>query len=419
MSKVLVIGCGGVASVAIQKCCQVSEVFTDLCIASRTKSKCDRLAAELADKTATRITTAQVDADDVQQVVDLIRSYGPDLVMNIALPYQDLTIMEACLTCGVHYLDTANYEPEDVSDPAWRAVYEARCKKEGFSAYFDYSWQWAYKKRFEEAGLTALLGCGFDPGVTQAYCAYAKKHEFDTIRTIDILDCNGGDHGYPFATNFNPEVNLREVSAPGSYWEDGHWIEVEPMSIRREYDFDQVGRKDMYLLHHEEIESLAKNLPEVRRIRFFMTFGQSYLTHMKCLENVGMLSTEPVEFEGHKIVPIQFLKALLPDPASLGPRTKGKTNIGCIFTGKKDGKDKTYYIYNVCDHQACYREVGSQAISYTTGVPAMCAALLLLQGTWRKPGVYTVEELDPDPFLDALDRYGLPRQESHAPALVD
>ncbi len=419
MSKVLVIGCGGVASVAIQKCCQVSEVFTDLCIASRTKSKCDRLAAELAGKTATRITTAQVDADDVQQVIDLIRSYGPDLVMNIALPYQDLTIMEACLTCGVHYLDTANYEPEDVSDPAWRAVYEARCKEAGFSAYFDYSWQWAYKKRFEEAGLTALLGCGFDPGVTQAYCAYAKKHEFDTIDTIDILDCNGGDHGYPFATNFNPEVNLREVSAPGSYWEDGHWIEVEPMSIHREYDFDQVGRKDMYLLHHEEIESLAKNLPEVRRIRFFMTFGQSYLTHMKCLENVGMLSTEPVEFEGHKIVPIQFLKALLPDPASLGPRTKGKTNIGCIFTGKKDGKDKTYYIYNVCDHQACYREVGSQAISYTTGVPAMCAALLLLQGTWRKPGVYTVEELDPDPFLDALDRYGLPRQESHAPALVD
>jgi len=340
-------------------------------------------------------------------------------VMNIALPYQDLTIMEACLTCGVHYLDTANYEPEDVSDPAWRAVYEARCKEAGFSAYFDYSWQWAYKKRFAEAGLTALLGCGFDPGVTQAYCAYAKKHEFDAIDTIDILDCNGGDHGYPFATNFNPEVNLREVSAPGSYWEDGHWIEVEPMSIHREYDFDQVGRKDMYLLHHEEIESLAKNIPNVKRIRFFMTFGQSYLTHMKCLENVGMLSTEPVEFEGHKIVPIQFLKALLPDPASLGPRTKGKTNIGCIFTGKKDGKDKTYYIYNVCDHQACYREVGSQAISYTTGVPAMCAALLLLQGTWRKPGVYTVEELDPDPFLDALDRYGLPRQESHAPALVD
>ena len=419
MSKVLVIGCGGVASVAIQKCCQVSEVFTDLCIASRTKSKCDRLAAELAGKTATRITTAQVDADDVQQVVDLIRSYGPDLVMNIALPYQDLTIMEACLICGVHYLDTANYEPEDVSDPAWRAVYEARCKEAGFSAYFDYSWQWAYKKRFEEAGLTALLGCGFDPGVTQAYCAYAKKHEFDTIDTIDILDCNGGDHGYPFATNFNPEVNLREVSAPGSYWEDGHWIEVEPMSIHREYDFDQVGRKDMYLLHHEEIESLAKNLPEVRRIRFFMTFGQSYLTHMKCLENVGMLSTEPVEFEGHKIVPIQFLKALLPDPASLGPRTKGKTNIGCIFQGVKDGKPVRYYVYNVCDHQECYKEVGSQAVSYTTGVPAMIGAMLVMTGKWRKPGVYNVEEFDPDPFMDALNQWGLPWQESFDPQLVD
>ena len=419
MSRVLVIGCGGVANVAIRKCCQVSDVFTELCIASRTKSKCDKLAAELAGKTATKITTAQVDADKVEEVVALIKSCQPDLVMNIALPYQDLTIMDACLECGVNYMDTANYEPEDIEEPEWKAAYEKRCKEKGFSAYFDYTWQWAYRKKFEQAGLTALLGCGFDPGVTQAYCAYAKKHEFDTIDTIDILDCNGGDHGYPFATNFNPEVNLREVSAPGSYWEDGHWIEVEPMSIHREYDFDQVGRKDMYLLHHEEIESLAKNLPEVRRIRFFMTFGQSYLTHMKCLENVGMLSTEPVEFEGHKIVPIQFLKALLPDPASLGPRTKGKTNIGCIFTGKKDGKDKTYYIYNVCDHQACYREVGSQAISYTTGVPAMCAALLLLQGTWRKPGVYTVEELDPDPFLDALDRYGLPRQESHAPALVD
>ena len=419
MSKVLVIGCGGVASVAIQKCCQVSEVFTDLCIASRTKSKCDRLAAELAGKTATRITTAQVDADDVQQVVDLIRSYGPDLVMNIALPYQDLTIMEACLTCGVHYLDTANYEPEDTNDPAWRAVYEARCKEAGFSAYFDYSWQWAYKKRFEEAGLTALLGCGFDPGVTQAYCAYAKKHEFDAIDTIDILDCNGGDHGYPFATNFNPEVNLREVSAPGSYWEDGHWIEVEPMSIHREYDFDQVGRKDMYLLHHEEIESLAKNIPGVKRIRFFMTFGQSYLTHMKCLENVGMLSTSPVNFEGHEIVPIQFLKALLPDPASLGPRTVGKTNIGCIYTGVKDGKERTIYIYNVCDHQECYKELGSQAISYTTGVPAMIGTMMVAKGLWKKPGVFTVEEFDPDPYMEALNQWGLPWVVDEHPALVE
>ena len=419
MSRVLVIGCGGVANVAIRKCCQVSEVFTELCIASRTKSKCDALAAELAGKTATKITTAQVDADKVEEVVALIKSYQPDLVMNIALPYQDLTIMDACLECGVNYMDTANYEPEDIEEPEWKAAYEKRCKEKGFSAYFDYTWQWAYREKFEKAGLTALLGCGFDPGVTQAYCAYAKKHEFDTIDTIDILDCNGGDHGYPFATNFNPEVNLREVSAPGSYWEDGRWVEIPAMSIKREYNFDQVGEKDMYLLHHEEIESLAENIPEVKRIRFFMTFGQSYLTHMKCLENVGMLSTTPIEFEGQQIVPIKFLKALLPDPASLGPRTHGKTNIGCIFTGKKDGKDKTYYIYNVCDHQECYKEVASQAISYTTGVPAMCGALMLLTGKWTEKGVHTVEEFDPDPFLDALDKYGLPRSENHNPVLVD
>ena len=419
MSKVLVIGCGGVASVAIQKCCQVSEVFTEVCIASRTKAKCDALAQELAGKTATRITTAQVDADDVNQVIDLIKSYQPDLVMNIALPYQDLTIMDACLECGVNYMDTANYEPEDTDDPDWREIYEKRCEEKGFSAYFDYSWQWAYREKFEKAGLVALLGCGFDPGVTQAYCAYAKKHQFDTIDTIDILDCNGGDHGYPFATNFNPEVNLREVSAPGSYWEDGHWVEIPAMSIKREYDFDAVGQKDMYLLHHEEIESLAENIPEVKRIRFFMTFGQSYLTHMKCLENVGMLSTSPVMFEGREIVPIQFLKALLPDPASLGPRTKGKTNIGCIFTGVKDGKEKTIYIYNVCDHQECYKELGSQAISYTTGVPAMIGAALVVNGTWKKPGVFNLEEMDPDPFMEMLNQYGLPWVVDEAPATVE
>ena len=419
MSRVLVIGCGGVASVAIQKCCQASEVFQELCIASRTKAKCDSLAEKLSKKTKTRITTAQVDADDVQQVIHLINDYKPDLVMNIALPYQDLTIMDACLACKVNYMDTANYEPEDTDDPEWRAVYEKRCQEKGFSAYFDYSLQWNYREKFEKAGLTALLGCGFDPGVTQAYCAYALKHEFDTIDTIDILDCNGGDHGYPFATNFNPEVNLREVSAPGSYWENGHWVEIPPMSIRREYDFDSVGKKDMYLLHHEEIESLAENIPDVQRIRFFMTFGQSYLTHMKCLENVGMLSTTPVLFEGKEIVPIKFLKALLPDPATLGERTHGKTNIGCIFTGKKDGRKKIYSIYNVCDHQECYQEVGSQAISYTTGVPAMCGALMLLSGKWNMTGVHTVEEFDPDPFLEALCQYGLPYRENHSPEIVD
>lgn len=308
MSRVLIIGCGGVATVAISKCCQVSEVFEEIMIASRTKSKCDALAAKLAPKTKTKITTASVDADNVDELVSLIKSYGPDLVMNIALPYQDLSIMDACLECGVNYMDTANYEPENTNDPAWRAIYEKRCKELGFSAYFDYSWQWNYAKKFEEKGLTALLGSGFDPGVTQSYCAYAKKHEFDSIDTIDILDCNGGDNGCAFATNFNPEINLREVSAPGSYWENGKWIEIPAMSIKREYDFDMVGKKDMYLLHHEEIESLAKNIPECKRIRFFMTFGQSYLDHMRCLENVGMLSTTPVMFEGKEIVPIQFLK---------------------------------------------------------------------------------------------------------------
>ena len=400
MGKALIIGCGGVASVAIHKCCQNSEVFEEICIASRTKSKCDALKEKLEGTTSTKITTAQVDANDVDALVALINEVKPDVVLNLALPYQDLTIMEACLATRTHYVDTANYEPED-------------------TAKFEYSWQWAYRERFEKAGITALLGSGFDPGVTSVFSAYALKHEFDEINYIDILDCNGGDHGYPFATNFNPEINIREVSAKGSYWEDGHWIEIPAMSIHREYDFPQVGRKDMYLLHHEEIEALARNLPEVKRIRFFMTFGQSYLDHMRCLEDVGMLSTTPINYNGQEIVPIQFLKALLPDPASLGPRTKGKTNIGCIFTGKKDGKDKTYYIYNVCDHQECYREVGSQAISYTTGVPAMCGALMMLTGEWTKPGVYTVEEFNPDPFLDALDKYGLPRSENHDPVLVD
>ena len=419
MSKLLVIGCGGVAAVAIQKCCQNSKVFTELCLASRTKSKCDELKAKLAGKTSTVITTAQVDADSVEAVKALIESYQPDAVLNVALPYQDLTIMDACLACGVHYIDTANYEPEDTEDPKWRAIYEKRCKELGFSAYFDYSWQWDYDQKFKEAGLTALLGTGFDPGVTSVFSAYALKHYFDRIDTIDILDCNGGDHGYPFATNFNPEINLREVSAPGSYWENGHWVETEPMAIKREYDFPQVGQKDMYLLHHEEIEALARNIPGVKRIRFFMTFGQSYLTHMKCLENVGMLSTTPIDFNGQEIVPIQFLKALLPDPASLGPRTVGKTNIGCIFRGVKDGKEKTIYIYNVCDHQECYKELGSQAISYTTGVPAMIGTALVISGIWNKRGTLTTDEFDPDPYMDMLTQYGLPWVVEENPVVVE
>ncbi len=421
MSRVLIIGCGGVASVAIQKCCQNDAVFTEICIASRTVSKCDALKAkiEAEGKTKTVITTAALDADNKDAVLALIKEYKPDAVLNLALPYQDLTIMQACLEGGVHYIDTANYEPEDTDDPEWRAIYEKRCKELGFTAYFDYSWQWAYQEQFEKAGLTALCGSGFDPGVTSVFTAYALKHYFDEIHYIDILDCNGGDHGYPFATNFNPEINLREVSANGSYWENGHWVETKPMEIKRVYDFPQVGQKDMYLLHHEEIESLAKNIPNVKRIRFFMTFGQSYLTHMKCLENVGMLSTTPINFNGTEIVPIQFLKALLPDPASLGPRTVGKTNIGCIFTGIKDGKEKTIYIYNVCDHQECYKELGSQAISYTTGVPAMIGAALVANGTWRNPGARTIEEFDPDPFMDMLNKWGLPWVVDENPQTVE
>lgn len=400
MGKVLIIGCGGVASVAIHKCCQNSEVFTDMCIASRTVSKCEALKEKLQGTTKTKITTAQVNADNVAELIALIKREEPDVVLNLALPYQDLAIMEACLATKTHYVDTANYEPED-------------------TAKFEYKWQWAYRERYEEAGITALLGSGFDPGVTGVFSAYALKHYFDEINYIDILDCNGGDHGYPFATNFNPEINIREVSAKGSYWEDGHWVETEPMEIKRVYNFPEVGEKDMYLLHHEELESLALNIPGIKRIRFFMTFGQSYLTHLKCLENVGMTSIEPIMFEGKEIVPLQFLKAVLPDPASLGPRTKGKTNIGCIFTGKKDGKEKTIYIYNVCDHEECYKEVGSQAVAYTTGVPAMIGAAMIMTGTWKKAGVYNIEEFDPDPFMDALNQFGLPWKVCENPEMVE
>ncbi|MEG0469163.1 MAG: saccharopine dehydrogenase family protein [Longicatena sp.] len=400
MSKVLIIGAGGVASVVVHKCAQHPEVFTEICIASRTKSKCDAIKAAVETKTTSILTCAQVDADHVDELVALMKEVQPQLVINVALPYQDLTIMDACLEYGVDYMDTANYEPLD-------------------TAKFEYSWQWAYRERFEKAGLTALLGCGFDPGVTGVFSAYAQKHYFDEIHYIDILDCNGGDHGYPFATNFNPEINIREVSAKGSYWQEGKWIETEPMEIKREYDFDMVGKKDMYLLHHEELESLGNNIKGIKRIRFFMTFGQSYLTHLKCLENVGMTSIEPIMYEGKEIVPLQFLKAVLPDPASLGPRTVGKTNIGCIFQGIKDGKEHSLYIYNVCDHQECYKEVGSQAISYTTGVPAMIGATMILQGKWKKAGVYNVEEFNPDPFMEALMKCGLPWNVQHNPTLVD
>lgn len=398
MAKALIIGAGGVAGVTVHKCVQNSEVFEEICIASRTKQKCDDLKAKL-DGQGCKISTAQVNADNVNELVDLINDVQPDIVINLALPYQDLTIMDACLATKTHYLDTANYEPED-------------------TAKFEYKWQWEYREKFEKAGITAILGSGFDPGVTGVFSAYAQKHYFDEINYIDILDCNAGDHGYPFATNFNPEINIREVSANGSYWENGDWIETAPMEIKKVYDFPEVGPKDMYLLHHEELESLALNIKGIKRIRFFMTFGESYLTHLKCLENVGMTSIEPIIYEGKEIIPLQFLKAVLPDPASLGPRTKGKTNIGCIYRGKKEGKDVNYYVYNVCDHEACYAEVGSQAVSYTTGVPAMIGAMLVVNGTWNKPGVHNVEELDPDPFMEALNTWGLPWVEDFNPTLV-
>ncbi len=420
----MLIGAGGVAGVAAAKMAQNPDVFGELLIASRTKARCDAIKADIEKRgfgkngLKTAIATARLDAMDVAATTAMIKEYKPDLVMNIALPYQDLAIMDACLAAGASYLDTANYEPPD-------------------EAHFEYSWQWAYRGRFEKAGLTAILGCGFDPGVTQVFSAYAQKHYFDTIETLDILDCNGGDHGYPFATNFNPEINIREVAAKGSYWvadpnadrpevavenkkafAKGWWVETAPMAIKRVYNFDQVGEKDMYLLHHEELESLGCNLKGIKRIRFFMTFGQSYLTHLKCLENVGLTRIDPIDFKGQKIVPIEFLKALLPDPASLGPRTKGKTNIGCIFHGEKGGKPVDYYVYNICDHQECYAEVGSQAISYTTGVPAMIGAKMFLEGKWTNKGVHTCEEFDPDPFMSELNVQGLPWKETFEPVKV-
>jgi len=389
MSSVLIIGAGGVGRVVAHKCAQVSEVFSEITLASRTKPKCDVIAEEIRGKTGRTIRTAQVDADHVPALVALIREVAPAIVINVALPYQDLTIMEACLETGVDYLDTANYEPPD-------------------EAKFEYKWQWAYRERFEQAGLTALLGSGFDPGVTNVFCTHALKHHFDRVDTIDILDCNAGDHGYPFATNFNPEINIREVTSNGRYYENGEWIETPPMAISQVFDFPEIGPKKMYLLYHEEMESLAVHIPGVKRMRFWMTFGDAYLKHLEVFRNIGLDSIEPIVFEGREIVPIQFLKALLPDPASLGPRTRGKTNIGCIITGSKDDKPVSRYIYNICDHEACYRETYAQAVSYTTGVPAMIGAMMVLTGAWKRPGVWNMEQFDPDPFMAALNAHGLP-----------
>ncbi len=387
----LIIGAGGVGNVVAFKCAMNAATFGTITLASRTWSKCDAIAADIQAKTGVTVSTAAVNADDTGALVDLIRHIGASLVINVALPYQDLTIMDACIAAGADYLDTANYEHPG-------------------EAKFEYREQWARDGAFRDAGIMGLLGCGFDPGVTNVFVAYAQKHFFDTIRTIDILDCNDGDHGYPFATNFNPEINLREVSAKGRYWERGEWIETEPLSVKHVWDYPEIGPRDSYLLYHEEMESLVKNIPDLERIRFFMTFSEGYLTHMRALQNVGMLGIEPVEHRGQEIVPIEFLKTLLPDPAGLGSRTRGKTNIGIVAHGIKDGRERTIYIYQVSDHEQCYAEVKSQAVSYTTGVPAMIGAKLMLEKRWYKAGVHNMETFDPDPFMEELGRQGLPWQ---------
>ena len=390
MNKIVIIGAGGVGQVVAHKCAQLGDIFGHIVLASRTLEKCDTIAQQIQQRYGRRIETARVDADNVAELVALFKRTKPFLVINVALPYQDLTIMDACLAAGVHCIDTANYEPLD-------------------SAKFEYSWQWAYQQRFQEAGLMALLGCGFDPGATNVFTAYLAKHYFDEIHQLDIIDVNGGDHGYPFATNFNPEINIREVTAECRHWEDGQFVTTLAMSIQQRFTCpDDVGSFNIYRMYHEELESLTKHFPTLKRAQFWMSFGDSYLKHLEVLANVGMTAIHPVDFEGRKIVPIQFLKALLPDPSTLGPRTHGKTCIGCVVRGIRDDREKTVYLYNIKDHQECYREVQSQGISYTTGVPAMISAKLMLQGEWFKSGVWNIEQMNPDPFMQAMNDYGLP-----------
>jgi saccharopine dehydrogenase (NAD+, L-lysine-forming) len=386
MGRVLIIGAGGVGTVVAHKMAANTGIFTDIMLASRTKAKCDAIADAIGNN---RIKTAQVDANNVAELVSLINSFKPDIVVNVALPYQDLTIMDACLETKTAYLDTANYEPED-------------------EAKFEYKWQWAYRNRFKEAGITAILGCGFDPGVTSIFTAYAAKHHFDEIHYLDIVDCNAGDHGKAFATNFNPEINIREVTQKGKYWENGEWKLTKPHEIHKPLNYPNIGPKESYLIYHEELESLVKNFPTLKRARFWMTFGQEYLTHLRVIQNIGMAGIKPVMFEGHEIVPIKFLKAVLPNPGELGKNYTGETSIGCRIRGIKDGKEKTYYIYNNCKHQDAYRETGAQGVSYTTGVPATVGAMMYLKGIWKGNGVFNVEEFDPDPFLKEVAQQGLP-----------
>ncbi|GIV41898.1 MAG: saccharopine dehydrogenase [Vicingaceae bacterium] len=392
MGKVLIIGAGGVGRVAAFKCAMNTDVFNEIVLASRTKSKCDKIAADIKNKLGVDIKTDQVDADYAENVVNLINKYKPDIVMNLALPYQDLPIMDACLETKTAYLDTANYEPKD-------------------EAKFEYKWQWAYHDRYKDAGITAILGCGFDPGVTQVFTAYAAKHHFDEIHYLDIVDCNAGNHGKPFATNFNPEINIREVTQKGKYWENGQWVYTEPHEIHKPLTYPNIGPKESYLIYHEELESLVKNFPTIKRARFWMTFSQEYLTHLRVIQNIGMASIEPIKYKGVDIVPIEFLKEVLPKPDELGENYTGETSIGCRIRGIKDGKERTYYIYNNCRHEDAYKETGTQAVAYTTGVPAMIGAMMYLKGLWKKPGVWNVEQFDPDPFMEMLNKHGLPWHE--------
>jgi len=390
MAKVLIIGAGGVGQVVTHKCAQHRDVFTDIMLASRTKSKCDKIASQLKSP----IETAAIDADNVPELVALINKFKPDLVVNVALPYQDLHIMDACLETRVNYLDTANYEPRDV-------------------AKFEYKWQWAYQEKFKKAGIMALLGSGFDPGASNMFTAYMKKHYFSKMKYVDIVDCNAGNHGKPFATNFNPEINIREITQKGRFFENGEWKEIDPMSIHKLINYPEVGDKESYLLFHEELESLVKHFPDIERIRFWMTFSPQYITHLQVLEHVGMTRIDPVDFNGTKIIPLEFLKALLPEPASLGENYTGKTCIGVQIEGDgKDGKPLKKFIYNVCDHAESYKETGTQAVSYTTGVPAMIGAMLMITNVWKGEGVFNIEQLDPDPFMEKMNLYGLPWKET-------
>jgi saccharopine dehydrogenase (NAD+, L-lysine-forming) len=394
MSKVLIIGAGGVGQVVVHKCAQHPSVFSEIMLASRTKSKCDKIAQGVESQYGVKIKTAKIDAEDVPALVKLLRRFKPKMVINVALPYQDLTIMDACLEAGVHYLDTANYEPKDV-------------------AKIEYSWQWAYQDRFKEAGLMAVLGCGFDPGVTNVYTAYAAKHHFDEIHTLDIVDANAGSHGKAFATNFNPEINIREITQNGKYFENGEWVEIPPHSIMLPLNYPEIGPKNSYVLYHEELESLVKHFPTLKRARFWMTFGDEYLTHLRVIQNIGMAGIEPINFKGKKIIPLEFLKAVLPNPGDLGENYTGWTSIGCRIKGIKNGEEKTYYVYNNCSHKAAYDETGTQGVSYTTGVPAMIGAMMMMTGEWSGAGVWNVEQLNPDPFMAKLNEYGLPWHEQH------